>query len=58
MNSAQMPPGVLHIMGFVAPPPRDSSETVDLSEIDPGILAGLLDEYAAYAAQTGILEMP
>jgi hypothetical protein len=48
----------MHIMGFVAPPPRDSSETVDLSEIDPGILAGLLDEYAAYAAQTGILEMP
>jgi len=58
MNSARMPPGVLHIMGFVAPPQSDSCETVDLSESYPGIFAGFLDEYAAYAAQTGILEMP
>ena len=36
----------------------DPGETEDLSEEKPEILADLLSEYAAYAQQAGVLEMP
>lgn len=52
-----MPPvgdGQWHLFNLRA----DPGETNDLSESEPGVLADLLDEYAAYAAKTGVLEMP
>jgi arylsulfatase len=36
----------------------DPGETSDLSETEPAVLADLLDEYAAYAREAGVLEMP
>ncbi|MEO0882181.1 MAG: arylsulfatase [Pseudomonadota bacterium] len=36
----------------------DPGETVDLSAAEPDMLANLLEAYAAYSAEMGVLEMP